>query len=580
MSSPTTSHNMHDVIDASPLAEIGVDPAGAVDRFPSRAATTASAQRSWSAVIVGAPGDGTLLLVDWLLIACAARGNAARAVPIGGGSDRPHGMYVEVAPAPDQLEAMPGMPDASVDLVIAGEHLELLRVLAAGWIDAARTTVIASCRRAFTPVERAVAVQHVVREREIDTLLQAAALRYIAFDGPQVAGWYSLPARVQPGLLMGALVGSQATAIDMPSAQTAIARLGIDVALHIQGLRRGRPLGRRTGGRVQRTLTAQQFVRKRRGALPRSERAGFEQLIDRIERSFPTHLHAQLRESVVRLVDYQDCAHAAGYLDRCAHVVEAGEASGDDLTTFVRNLAHIMIYPDPAHAAHVKLHRGRLARIRREHGVQRFQEYSLEDVIPIEVDEASPTLLDRLLRRVPASPSHVLAGMPQLVCANPTTLRGIRTLRRVRAARERRTTTARFAHEMDHADAYTACMREVFTSAPQLAAIVAESGSMVQGSGAVRLATGAAAQAFWGRIVRQSLVVDRRDPTGTARYASCVVPHVWTRVCESGPLALWEYCGGVVGIAMQHSRGASFDQVLAWAHDLCGISAEPADAED
>ncbi len=533
----------------------------------------ATAIAPWTMLVVGSPGDGTMLLVDWLMMACAQLGCAARAVPIAATPDRPHGMIVEVASSCSDLERLPAVPSTAADVMIAGEHLELARAVAAGWVSPERTVVIASCVRSYSQLERVVAPEHVVREAEIDAMLRDSSRHYVAFNGPQVAGWYSMPSRVQPGLLLGALVGTGMTPVSQEAAQAAVARIGIDVEMHVAALRRGIRLGKRPGGRVQRALTAQQFVRKRRGSLPRSERAGFEALISRVEASFSSSLHAQLRESVVRLVDYHDCTHGSAYLDRCSYVLGSGDVPDDIALTFVRNLAHLMICQDPAYAAHMKLQRGRLASVRRSLRISRNEPYSLVDAIVVERDERIAGWLARRRGSVIHERGPILGDAPQQIRCDATSIRGVRKLRRLARQRVYRRESARFEREMETVEAYVACMNQVVVGAPDLMRIVAESGSMVQGSAAVRLATAEAGRAFWGRIVRQAVTIDQSRQNDEVPVANIIVPHVWKHMCETGPLALWEYCGGVVGIAMQHSRGARHEQVLAWARALCGEEA-------
>jgi hypothetical protein len=49
--------------------------------------------RPWSAIVCGLPDDRTLLVVDWLLLACREAGLVGQAVPLADGTDL-HGMYV------------------------------------------------------------------------------------------------------------------------------------------------------------------------------------------------------------------------------------------------------------------------------------------------------------------------------------------------------------------------------------------------------------------------------------------------------------------------------------------------------
>ncbi|MEO6866466.1 MAG: hypothetical protein ABI200_00415, partial [Gaiellales bacterium] len=283
--STRTTQTLAAQIDAAPSAVAGTPTAAAL---PRRAPNVV---RPWSALVCGLPEDRTLLIVDWLLLACADAGLVAQAVPLTGGDSAPHGMYVEVA-ADEHVEAAFGeAPWGAVDLIVAGEHLELVRALEAGYADPSVTTIVASCRRMFTAVEHNVAPQHVLAEREIDALATASALAYHAFDGPEVAGWYRLPAAAQPGLLLGAIGGTDITGLEHEHFEGAIRTLGIDPQLHAEAFRRGTRLGRRTGGRVRRVRTAYQFTRRRRKLVDHHSRIPFDQLAERAETLVhPEHL--------------------------------------------------------------------------------------------------------------------------------------------------------------------------------------------------------------------------------------------------------------------------------------------------
>lgn len=107
-----------------------------------------------------------------------------------------------------------------------------------------------------------------------------------------------------------------------------------------------------------------------------------------------------------------------------------------------------------------------------------------------------------------------------------------------------------------------------------LARIVAKSGTIVQGSGAVREATRETAQAFWGKIVRQSIILDRME-TGagntpqSSSIAQVIIPYVWNKFTRSGPLALWEYATPIMHIAMARTRGMSHADAVQSIKDLC-----------
>ncbi len=558
---------------AEPVVETEVRSA-VVATLPVRGA---AAIRPWSALVCGLSEDRTLLVVDWLLLACREAGIVAQAVPLAAGSRMPHGMYVEVAGDPDLEECLGDVPWGAVDLLVAGEHLELVRAIDAGFVDPDVTTVVASCRRAFTSVEREVAPEHVLTEREIDAIAGVAARAYHAFDGHEVAGWYHLPSAAQPGLLLGAVSGTGITGLSEGDFVAGIHALGVDSELHAEAFRRGTRLGRREGGRVRRVKTAYQFTRKRRARIPHASRAGFEALVDRsADVVHPDHLGA-LQEAIYLLCEFQDAEWATILVDHVADIAaaereHAGELAPHEsvLPDAIRALAAMLVWPDAAWIANRKRRGGRLKDLRNAHGITRRDAYELVDHIPLDALERAATRS----RRLPALSSPT-ASVPALlqplrverVCT--TTLRGALKLRRMAAAARHRTGSVRQLHERDTADTWLEALHDSLRTDHGLARIVARSGTLVQGVGAVREANRATAHAFWGRIVRQSIAIDRASGDADATVAKLIVPFGWEQLCRSGPLALWEYAAQVLGIALAHSRGLPHDDTVRLAEALC-----------
>jgi len=545
-----------------------------VDSITTRAG---GALRPWSALVCGLTEDSTLLVVDWLLLACRQAGIVAQAVPLVGSDRLPHGMYVEVAADLDVEEALGEVPWCAVDLLVAGEHLELARAIDAGFVDPDVTTVVASCRRAFTAVEREVAPEHVLSEREIDSLARGSALAYFAFDGHEVANWYHLPAAAQPGLLLGAVCGTGITGLDETVFVDAIRDLGIDTPLHGEAFRRGTRLGRREGGRVRRVKTAYQFTRKRRSLVDNRSRADFEALVDRAATLVDEQHLGALQEAIFLLVEFQDSDWAAVLVNHVADIASAERALVGDVAPHesvvpdaIRSLAAMLVWPDAAWIANRKSRSSRLKALRNAHGISRRDAFELVEHIPLDALERAAVRS----RRMPgvAAPS---ASVPPLLQplrvdrVRTTSISGSLRLRRMAAAARNRSGSTRQRHELDSADTWLEALHDSLRCDHDIARIVARSGTLIQGAGAVREANRATAHAFWGRIVRQSIAIDRASGDTTYAVARLVIPFGWEQLCRSGPLALWEYAAQVLGIALAHSRGLPHDETVRLATALC-----------
>jgi len=564
----------HEVVaSALDTGAVPTSRSGSID-LPARAA---SSVRPWSALICGLPDDGTLLLVDWLLLACREAGIVASAVPLAAGDRSPHGMYVEVAGDTATETELADVPWGAVDLIVSGEHLELVRAIGAGFASPSVTTIISSCRRAFTAAERAVAPQDVLAEREIDALAEASALAYHAFDGPEVAGWYGLPATAQPGLLLGALCGTDVTALDERMFTIAITELGIDPVLHSEGFRRGVRLGRRAGGRVRRTRTAYQFTRRRRAQVSNASRAKFEELVGLADKVVDARYVSLLQDAIFLLTEFQDAAWAERLVDEIRTLVDAERARAHNgfvdpnesiIPDAIRSLAALMVWPDAAWIANRKRRAGRLKELRSAHGISRRDAFELDEYIPLDAldraDATHPRLRGNVARAVPA-----LLQPLRVERIRTTSVTGASRLKRLAASARNRPGSERQRVELDTTASWLEALHDTLRTDHELARIVARSGTLVQGSGAVREAHRATALTFWGRIVRQSIAIDRTVPDGDAAIARLIIPFVWDQLCRSGPLALWEYAAQVLGIALAHARGVSYPETVALAHALC-----------
>lgn len=562
-----------------------------VDEHVERAATAAprafdaaerrpvAAVRPWSALVCGMPEDRTLLVVDWLLLACRSAGLVAQAVPLATGERMPYGMYVEVAADADVEAALGEVPWGAVDLLVAGEHLELVRAIEAGFVDEHVTTVVASCRRAYTSVERDVAPQHVLSEREIDALAERSARAYHAFDGHEVARWYHLPASAQPSLLLGAICGTGITGLDHEAFASAVADLGIDAQLHAEALRRGLRLGRRPGGRVRRPKTPYQFTRKRRALVDHRSRRPFEELVARAEELVHADHVSTLQHAIFRLCEFQGAEWAAVLVDHVADIARAereanGGAPVDPVSSVVpdaiRSLVAMLVWPDAAWIANRKRRPGRLRELRGAHGITRRDAYELVDHIPLEAHERAAARHPRLrMGALPADTPPLLQPL-RIERIRITSVSGAIRLRRLAAAARHRPGSARQRHELDSAHTWLEALHDTLRTDQELARIVARSGTVIEGSGAVREANRATAHAFWGRIVRQAIGIDRAGGAGAeAPIAHRVIPFAWEQLCRSGPLALWEYAAQVLGIALAQARGLEYAETVRLADALC-----------
>jgi hypothetical protein len=312
----------------------------------------------------------------------------------------------------------------------------------------------------------------------------------------------------------------------------------------------------------------------------RSERADFELLVAYIEQNVAEPERAAVREAALVLCEFQSVAYARKLVDHVLDVVKSeqlaasrrgGAQAPSVVATVARGLATIMAYPDLAWAAHVKSRRDRLPLLRRRHGIARTTDYEVRDYLPVDAYERAHAAASGLIgrRRARGSDASILPGplsapvRTELV--KPGSLRGALRLRRLRGLARGRASSPRHAAELDVAATYVLAVRESLEADAVLGVLVAESGAIVNGFGAVRAAQMATAMTLWGRVVRQALAVDRAAGSTNFAFARIVVPFIYDQLCVSGPLALWEHAGRVLGIALHCSRGGTYADAIRFA---------------
>jgi indolepyruvate ferredoxin oxidoreductase beta subunit len=113
-------------------------------------------------------------------------------------------------------------------------------------------------------------------------------------------------------------------------------------------------------------------------------------LLQRLRDQFPADSRAVLTEGVRRLLDYQDPAYAALYLDRVATLAQRGDAA---LTGEVaRHLALWMSYEDTVRVADLKVRAARFERVRSEVKVGDAQLLDINEFLHPRLQEICDTL--------------------------------------------------------------------------------------------------------------------------------------------------------------------------------------------
>ncbi|ROR32500.1 indolepyruvate oxidoreductase subunit beta family protein [Inmirania thermothiophila] len=423
-------------------------------------------------VVIGAlGGQGGGVLADWLVEAARLAGYPAQATSIPGVAQRTGATtyYFELLPAsePEGEPVFSLYPsEGEVDVVLALEPTEAGRALERGWIGP-DTVVITTSERVYSTAEKVIAGDGTVRPRPILEALQAAAGRLIHVD-TRGAG------RQLNAMMLGALVGAEVLPLDPEQARAAIRARGIAVESNLAGLERGLEAAR----------------------APAPPPADPEPVLDPPPpgldgalAAFPEPLRPLLGHALARLVDYQDRAWAARYLERLRPVVEAERAAGGEAQGWpvsretARRLAAWMSHEDVIRVAQLKTRPGRLARIRAETGAGDGDVVIVRDYLKPGRRELSALLPPGLAGLVwrPGRPSGGLAL--RLPTTSPA---GWALLRLLAALRPLRSWSAGFRAEQAQTARWLAAVQAALAVDPALARDVAEAAVWARGYGDVR----------------------------------------------------------------------------------------------
>jgi len=399
-------------------------------------------------------GEGGGVLSEWLYDVAVRCGHAAQSTSIPGVAQRTGATtyYVEIAPqaaalgearAPVfSLNPVPG----AIDLLVSSELLETTRQVGLGMASAARTLVVSSSARALTVAEK---------QQLGDGRVEAAALLAVLQRHAQACQVLDMSALArEAGTVISAVMfGAVAASGRLPFAREAFEATIRAGGKGVEASLRGFALG---FDAVRRNVQQQQAL----AALlaPSKLAAAPPALSEALRARFPPAVHEMLALGHARLLDYQDPAYAARYVERLARVLAAEQAADPGAThgyevtrEMARWLALWMAFDDIVRVAALKLRASRAQRVRREVAARDDEIVKVYDHFKPGVPEFAALLPGSLARRLSAWDARRQArGLPPWALAlkvGTHTVAGAFALRFVAALKGQRRRGSRFALE-------------------------------------------------------------------------------------------------------------------------------------
>lgn len=433
--------------------------------------------------ILAMGGEGGGVLADWIVDLGEHNGHIAQTTSVPGVAQRTGATiyYVELFPRA-QAEQDGGSPvlalmplPGDVDLVLASELMEAGRAVQRGLVTPDRTTLVASSHRVYSIAEKAAMGDGRADSARLLAHARGAAKRLVCFDMAQAA---DEAGSVISAVLFGALAGTGALPFSRAQFEATIERGGVGVKPSLRAF-----AAAYEGGVAGVESKPADVVAAPAAPAPRDARV--RALLDRIQQDFPAAAQPVLIEGVRRLIDYQDPAYAAQYLDRLKALGQGAQADAL-LPEAARHLALWMSYEDTVRVAELKTRDTRFARVRAELRLDAQAPLNLHEFMHPRLEEICDTLPAGLGRWLAASgwPRRLVGRFTQHGRTVATTsLRGFLLLYLVSGFKRWRRGSLRFAVETQRIEQWLAQLQASAALNPQLAVEVARCQNLVKGYG-------------------------------------------------------------------------------------------------
>jgi len=321
--------------------------------------------------VMAVGGQGGGVLTGWIESVARANGYAVQATSVAGVAQRTGATiyYIEMAKAEGGVPVFSLAPAAGdVDILIAAELMEAGRAILRGFVTPDRTTLIASTHRALAVSEKMAPGDGIANPDEVHRAAEVAARQLILFDMEEVA---LRSGSVISSSLFGALAASGALPFPRGSFEAAIRSSGRGVEASLRAF--GKAYDAATAPAAPRPVPALRPAPAAPQGPEKLTRA-WAALETRV-RDLPEAVRPMAMAGLRKVVDFQDLAYGAEYLDHLARVLPLDHAGkGFELTReAAKYIANAMAYDDLIRVADRKTRPARFARINAEMALREGQ---------------------------------------------------------------------------------------------------------------------------------------------------------------------------------------------------------------
>lgn len=356
--------------------------------------------------IMAVGGQGGGVLTNWVEAVARASGYAVQATSVAGVAQRTGATiyYLEMAPLGERAPVFSLLPAAGdVDVLVAAEMMEAGRAILRGFVTPDRTTLIASSHRALAVSEKTVPGDGIAKSEEVRAAAGVAARRHVIFDMERIA---VANRTVISASLFGALAGSGALPFPREAFEAAIRADGRGAEASLAAFAEAFAIAAAGGTDAPAAVAARPAARGAAG--PQRLLAEWQALVARVA-ALPAPVADLAAPGLRKVVDFQDTAYGAEYLDRLGAILSRDSAAhGWRLAReAAKYLANAMAYDDVIRVADQKTRPARFTRIGREMGAGEAQLLQLTEFLHPRAEELVGLLPARMGARIAANPARM-----------------------------------------------------------------------------------------------------------------------------------------------------------------------------
>lgn len=319
--------------------------------------------------VLAVGGQGGGVLTGWIEDMARSNDYHAQATSVAGVAQRTGATvyYLEMAPKTAMLPVFSLMPAAGdVDVMIAAEMMEAGRSIIRGFVTPDRTTLIASTHRSLAVSEKMAPGDAIASSPEVMAAAEIAARRFIAADFDAIA---VRNGSVISASLFGALAASGTLPFPVAAFEAAIRGGGKGVEGSLRAFKAGYDAAMQGAGQANAPEKPAVSSAVKGPARLLRDWATLEKRLATLPEPCRSMATAGLR----KVVQFQDIAYGAAYLDHLDSLLKLDHAPFALTTEGAKYIANAMAYDDLIRVADAKTRAGRRERIASEMGAKPAQ---------------------------------------------------------------------------------------------------------------------------------------------------------------------------------------------------------------